>query len=219
VTVPSLEEIRDQLAAHEPRQLEDHEGQRAAVAMVLRDGAPGLEVLFIERAQHERDPWSGHMAFPGGRVDPSDTDTRAAAERETLEEVGLSLAQATLLGRLDDKTGNPATAKSLVISAYVYHLAASTAQGLVLNEEVAAALWFPVNDLLEQVHHVPYVMRQYDNIKMPGILVGEPERHIVWGLTYNFVESFFVAVGEPLPDHWEPGTRRYDKQRMTGSGG
>ena len=33
------------------------------------------------------------------------------------------------------------------------------------------------------------------------LLVGEPDRHIVWGLTFRIVESFFVAVGQPLPPH------------------
>ena len=40
----------------------------AAVALVLRVGETGaLELLFIKRAEFEGDPWSGHVAFPGGR--------------------------------------------------------------------------------------------------------------------------------------------------------
>lgn len=199
--MPSFDEITERLAVHDPHQIADHQGQRAAVAMVLRSGATGPQVLFIERARREGDPWSGHMAFPGGRVDPGDADTRAAAERETLEEVGLSLEGAAPIGRLDDKTGNPATASRLVISAYVYRLQRESA--LELNHEVASAMWFPVRDLLDPGRHVPYPMQQYD-VKLPGILVGEPDRHIVWGLTYSFLESFFVVLGRPLPDRWRP---------------
>src|SRR5262249_57053733 len=91
--------------------------------LVLRGKAQEPELLFIERARHPDDPWSGHMAFPGGRVDPGDSDPRAAAERETLEEVGLSLAGAEALGQLDDLEGRHAGRRlPLVISAYVYHL-------------------------------------------------------------------------------------------------
>ena len=105
--MPDLDLITRRLAVREPTLIEDPEHRRAAVAMILRDRPGGPEVLFIERARREGDPWSGHMAFPGGRVDPTDDGVRAAAERETLEEVGIPLRGATTLGRLDDKAGNP----------------------------------------------------------------------------------------------------------------
>src|SRR5262249_28795811 len=68
------------------------------------------------------DPWSGHMAFPGGRVDPGDADARAAAERETLEELGLSLEGAERLGQLDDLNAGIRLVAPLVLSAFVYRL-------------------------------------------------------------------------------------------------
>jgi hypothetical protein len=40
----------------------------------------------------------------------------------------------------------------------------------------------------------------------PGIVVGDPVRHVVWGLTYRFLEVFFEIVGRPLADRW--GTLR-----------
>ena len=176
--------------------------------MVLADREGGPSVLFIERARREGDPWSGHMAFPGGRVDPTDADARAAAERETEEEVGLSLEGARLLGRLDDRQGNPRTHPALVISAFVYALS-EPAPELVINHEVEQAFWFPVRELLEPARHVPYPT-SYD-LDFPGILVGEPDRHIVWGLTYSFLEGFFTTVGHPLPDRWTDELRRHTR--------
>jgi len=79
------DDIRIALAARPPLIVDDPTRPRAAVAVVLRDGeARGAEVLLIERARHEGDPWSGHMAFPGGRVEPVDPDSRAAAKARTL---------------------------------------------------------------------------------------------------------------------------------------
>lgn len=49
------------------------------------------EVLFIKRAARSGDRWTGHIALPGGKREPSDPDDRAAATRETEEEVGLDL--------------------------------------------------------------------------------------------------------------------------------
>jgi len=59
--------------------------RRAAVALILRDGAAGIELLFIRRAEHPMDPWSGQMAFPGGRAEPGDRDLEATAVREDIK--------------------------------------------------------------------------------------------------------------------------------------
>lgn len=205
----SVESVRSSLSEHRPQVLPLGNVRQAAVAMVLAEPAPGeTEVLFIERARRAGDPWSGHMAFPGGRVDPGDVDGRRAAERETLEEVGLSLEGAELLGRLDDKRGNPTTQPELVISAFVYH--ANDPGVLSTNHEVQQAFWFPVGGLLDDARHVHYTT--HGEIEFPGILVGEPDRHVVWGLTYSFLETFFKVLGRPLPDRWSEEMRRFARR-------
>ena len=74
-SVLTVESFRAALGDFQPRLLPDVEGQtRAAVAALLRPGEGGVEILFIHRAEDPRDPWSGHMAFPGGREDPGDAD-------------------------------------------------------------------------------------------------------------------------------------------------
>ena len=203
-----LDEIRRAFAVHEPLELTSAEVRRAAVAMVLANQPDGPSVLFIERASHPADPWSGHMAFPGGRVDPGDAHPREAAERETLEEVGLSLRGAERIGRLDDKQGNPRTQSTLLISGFVYALPEPAP--LVLNHEVHEAFWFPLAELGAPARAVAHRAHTVD---FPGILVGEPQRHVVWGLTYSFLESFFRAIGRPLPIRWSPQHRPYARGR------
>ena len=198
--MPSIEEITAGLASYSPALVDDHAGARAAVAVVLRETGPEPELLFIERARHEHDPWSGHMAFPGGRVDPEDAgSTRRAAERETLEEVGVSLSGAEHIGRLDDLQGRPRRSDGLLISAHVFRV--DDPEPLDWNHEVEQAFWFPVSGLLDASNHVPYPTK-WEGMEMPGILVGQPGRHIVWGLTYRFVDVFLAAIGRPLPSRW-----------------
>jgi 8-oxo-dGTP pyrophosphatase MutT (NUDIX family) len=191
-----LDEIRRALAAHAPRIIQPT-AKHAAVAAVLHETAGGTDLLFIERAEHPGDPWSGHMAFPGGRVDPGDPTARHAAERETLEEVGIPLVGAELLGRLDDVEGAPPGFDSLVVSAFVYHLADRVPP--TPNHEVRDVLWVPMAYLVDGSRHVPYYWPPQQRVThYPGILVGVPDRHVVWGLTYRFLELFFTVLGREL---------------------
>jgi len=190
-----IEDIRRGFDEYTPRILPDQQCQKAAVAVVLRDGEDRQpEVLFIKRAEHPADPWSGHMAFPGGRVAPEDATIRSAAERETLEEVGLSLEEAEKLGRLDDLEGlrDGGRRAGIVISAFVYHH--QSPGSLRLNYEVEEGLWVSLSALSDPGRRVEYVHPLLGAESYPGILVGDPDRHVVWGLTYRFVEMFLAVA-------------------------
>jgi 8-oxo-dGTP pyrophosphatase MutT (NUDIX family) len=196
-----VKDLSRDLAVYEPTLLAVVNRRQAAVAVVLRESEGDVEVLFIERARHEGDPWSGHMAFPGGRKEPQDRESRETAERETREEVGVMLEGAAYVGRLDDLQGRPESKSGdLVISAHVYHL--STHAPLVLSSEVEEAFWFPLHGLHDQEREVEYTWAEAGGHSLPGVLVGKADRHVVWGLTYRFLEVFFGAVGKPLRRRW-----------------
>ena len=201
--MPRIEEIRHALAGYEPSLAKGDPERHASVALVLREGAGrSSEILFIERAEKEGDPWSGHMAFPGGRVDLPGESPEQAAERETLEEVGLSLSGAERLGRLDDLDGRSAGRPSgMVISAFVYHL---VRPGELVKQasEVREAFWVPVRHLIEPDRQVRRAFHGTGSFEFPGIVVGEPDRHVVWGLTYRFLEVFFRVLGRPFAGAW-----------------
>jgi len=195
-----IEEIRRSLGEYTPRILSPGQSQKAAVAVVLREGEDRRpELLFIERAHNPGDPWSGHMAFPGGRVERGDATIRSAAERETLEEVGLSLERAERLGRLDDLEGLKGGGRpaGIVISAFVYHY--GSPGPLRTNHEVEKAFWVSLEALSDPARRVEYRHPLLGAETYPGILVGDPDRHIVWGLTYRFVETFLSVAGRGLP--------------------
>ena len=189
--VQSLAELGARLTARVPR-TEPEGGRQAAVAAVLRERDPqlGAEVLLIRRAERVGDPWSGHMAFPGGRRDPSDADLLATALRETREEVGLDLsAHARLLGRLDDVDAVARGQRvGMVIAPYVFALHGDAPLALG-DGEVAEALWAPVRPLYEGVSRTtyPYVHGAV-RYELPAHRVGE---RVVWGLTYHMLEALF----------------------------
>lgn len=192
LTQVDLSEIRRALSPKAEPLTPGDEGKYAAVAAVVRPGERGAEVLLIRRAEHEKDPWSGHMAFPGGRFDPEDRHLLATALRETREELGLDLQRsARLLGPLEPL---PAVARGrrvgLTIAPFVFEL--SAAVELSPNHEVVEALWAPLTGLSrgegrETVHYV----LDGQQIELPAWNV---DGRVVWGLTYRMLESLLERV-------------------------
>ena len=183
-----IDDFRNAVSGHEPRDIAEFDGMtRAAVAAILRLGSEGVELLFIHRAEDPRDPWSGHMAFPGGRVDPGDDSRLAAAIRETREEVGLDLeAVGESIGRLSDVQaigrGRPL---SMVITPFVF--AVSSVPELVINHEVDEALWVPVAFLADRSNRKTMDYRKGDlSIELPCYRY---RGHLIWGLTLGMVDD------------------------------
>lgn len=197
--MPSVERIRQQLAAHRPVVVERDPGrsQEAAVALVLHQPeGSGPELLFIERARRVGDPWSGHMAFPGGRRDPGDADLAATAARETLEEVGIELGPP--ICRLDDFAGTRGpSAPDLIVSPHVYAL--EQRGPLVLNHEVKATVWVPLDWILKPESASEHTFeRERERYRVAACRY---ETYTIWGLTYRILSDFFLLLGRELPSY------------------
>jgi 8-oxo-dGTP pyrophosphatase MutT (NUDIX family) len=186
-----IPDIRKKLAGREPRKYLGEAGRRAAVAAILRPGPHDTEVLLIRRAEREDDPWSGHIAFPGGHQDRGDLDLLATARRETLEEAGLELPDSALIAALDD---HPATARGrftgMVIAPYLFAIEGDPP--LRPNHEVAELIWAPLGAMargeLDAVHELS---REGHRMRFPGFAVGD---HVVWGLTHRMLQSLFDVL-------------------------
>lgn len=176
----TLERVRAGLA-REPERIELPEGgRRASVAAVL---TARLELVFMKRSEYEGDPWSGHVSFPGGRVEAGETVLDAAV-RETLEELGLDLGKAELLGELDEVvTRGPLP--PLVIRPHVFHLPELPA--LHLNEEVASVHRLSLHTLLanEGRGSMVHPWREHRLI-LPRV---DFDGVRLWGLTLHMVDD------------------------------
>lgn len=176
--------------------------QRSAVALVLdNDCIDDASLLLIKRAEREGDPWSGHMAFPGGRYDKVDKNGLATAKREMHEEVGFDIdehvAHGHLIGRLSDvRTTRRVIPKPMVISPYVFLVPQQPE--LTPNYEVAETLWLPM-DFFNDMSNRDTFSFEYRgrNVNMPCY---RHDDKVVWGLTLSIIDELLSITGnEPPP--------------------
>jgi 8-oxo-dGTP pyrophosphatase MutT (NUDIX family) len=195
----TLPHIRKRLATHEATLVTPKPTTRqAAVAIVVRDTERGPEMLFIQRAEKEGDPWSGHMAFPGGHKEEHDSSLQAAAMRETLEEIGLTLADSDHLGALDHQLAQPrGRVLDMLIAPHVFQIHGDPQ--FTPNYEVAEVVWAPLPAMARNELHDTETKPMAGT---PTIFNGyRLERgHFVWGLTYRILKTFFYT----LDPNWQP---------------
>jgi 8-oxo-dGTP pyrophosphatase MutT (NUDIX family) len=185
--------VRERLRHHRPAVVEGAEYARAAVAIVLRDGDQGAEFVVIHRAHRRGDPWSGHMALPGGRHDGADPDLPATAVRETREEVGVDLLRdGELLGALDDLQaigrGRPL---DLIITPFVYVLTAPVT--LTPNRhEVQRALWVPLASLrYGEADGIHRLEQSGSRMEYPAFVY---RGYTIWGLTHRILTGLLAIL-------------------------
>ena len=166
------------------------------MAVVLRAGADGAEMLFIKRAETRGDPWSGHMAFPGGHRERQDATLRDSAVRETAEEIGLDISAADVLGELP-RQRPMSVRRPLLVAPFVFAISGDPA--FSLSHEVAATVWTPVGpmhrgDNAERASppfHADSPRRRgnvFSGFRLPG------GHFFVWGMTYRMVQTFFETI-------------------------
>ncbi len=187
----NLQKITRALESHKPELKQVCDRGHAAVAMLLRNGLCTPEVLFIIRAKHEKDPWSGNIGFPGGRLNADGETPKEAAERETLEELALDLRNSSFLGQLDDLYG---AIMPVLVSCFVYHL--DDPVDLELNYEIESSFWCPLTKLLEEDRHQQETF-YYRGVQRthPVVKLLEQQQPVLWGITYRLIRNFFSLCG------------------------
>lgn len=165
----------------------------AAIAMIMRLSDAGEpEMLMIKRAEYPGDPWSGHVAVPGGRRDPGDANLAATAIRETREETGVDLsAVGRALGTLDDVA--PRTPYLPPISIRPFIFAAAGALDVTPSSEVAKWFWVPLSAIRDEAAwSVSTVLMRGMPSQERTFTFGE---HVVWGLTERVLRRLTEVLG------------------------
>ena len=164
----------------------DESLSEAAVLLALRPTEP-LELLVIKRAEKEGDPWSGHMALPGGRRQAEDASLLATALRETREETGIVVEPAAVLGELAEVRPGSRRRFSIMVSPWVA-VVDPGAKVTPAPAEVEAALWVPLPHLAsdEAVDEL-LIELEGESRSFPALSYQE---YVIWGLTHRIIEDF-----------------------------
>jgi 8-oxo-dGTP pyrophosphatase MutT (NUDIX family) len=139
-----------------------------------------------------RDPWSQHMAFPGGKLEARDSSLRETAIRETGEELGLNLEEsADYLGPLP-ALSVAQQGRKLEIKPFVFGL--RHVPELALNHEVDKVIWVPLESLSNGSMDTT-VVRDHagQSHTFPAWGVSGQQ---VWGLTYRMIQSLLTLLRE-----------------------
>ena len=192
---PFIVRLRAILADRIPDQREYGAPMRmAAVALLLRLPQPdSVEMLFIKRAVYESDPWSGHVALPGGRQEQQDRDLRETAVRETREELSIDVdTRGEIIGTLDDVVPRTPRLPPIVIRPYVGVVESSVVP--LLSDEVASAFWIPLERIVDPAVRIRSVVKaRGEDLDVTGYQLGE---HFVWGLTERILANFFGILSD-----------------------
>ena len=190
---PAIEKLRNSLSSRHAVEAPEEPGVRkAAVALIFRAGDDGSpELLFIKRAEYPGDPWSGQIAFPGGREETGDASLQETAIRETREETGIDLArEGTVIGVLDDLRPRTVRLPAVVVRPYVTVL--ERREPLELSSEVALAFWIPFGSL---AHKEAW---QEDTVSARGVQINarvfRHEDHVIWGMTERILAQLLELL-------------------------
>jgi 8-oxo-dGTP pyrophosphatase MutT (NUDIX family) len=184
---PTFRRLRNAIHAH-PAALAPDDGapRRAAVAVVLRHADSVVELLLIKRSERDDDPWSGHVALPGGRFDPADATLQDTAVRETREETGIDIARdGIVLGMLDELRPRTPVLPPIIVTPFVAIVRPDVS--IEPSDEVASAFWVALSSLADPTLTVESdVTARGATWRVPSYLLGG---HIVWGMTERILRN------------------------------
>ncbi len=171
----------------EPLPMSDEAAARPASVLVpVVTHADGPTLLLTRRNANLR-AHPGQIAFPGGRIDPTDASVFDAARREALEEVGLDPARIVPLGYLDPYLSSTGFRIMPVVAAV------EPGFSLTLNAaEVDEAFETPLPFLMDPANHQRH-SREWQGRTRHFYAIPHGDRYI-WGVTAGIIRNLYERL-------------------------
>ena len=175
------DQIQEKIKKIQPVVNYDTQIPRAAVAIVITKTE---KILMFRRKIYPQDPWSGHMAFPGGKKEVHDRDLLMTAMRESQEELGIILPPSSI--RLSDFSH-----KKLIVSAFVFFI--DDVVPLFPNEEVDTTYWIDLHDLFVPQYRTVFRPNFQPDTDFSIVYVPNVETGI-WGISLSFIDQIGTVL-------------------------
>ena len=156
----------------------------AAVAILIREEEDDYETLLVKRAVVPGDPWSGDMAFPGGKKTQNDRTLQNTVIREVQEETGIDLHSLTYIGGLPVIFSSIKPDRDVLPIVYLYE----GRPEIRLNPELTAYRWVHLKEL-----RASRTMATVKGWEGEVFKLGDD---IVWGLTYRMLDKLLEMLDE-----------------------
>ncbi len=147
------------------------------------------QVLFTKRSQQVRHH-KGQISFPGGTLDDEDTDLRAAALRETEEEIGVKTDDIHIIAEIDEMV----TPTKFHITPFVGTIPYPyTFQ--INPAEIDELIEIPLSHLLDPVNHRTYERPlPIDPKRIVTVHSYQYGPHEVWGITGHILHNLISKM-------------------------
>ena len=182
--------VRKALAGRERQIVADASLMPAAVLLLLYP-KDGKYCVLLNKRSEEVEHHKGEISFPGGAKDEEDRDFQETALREAQEEMGISPADVTVLGQLDDFTTRSGFSIQVYVGTidYPYDFKPS-------NLEIAEVLEVPLDVLLD-----PSSLRvetRWEDGQYVDVRSYAYDGHLIYGATARILQQFLsVLESEP----------------------
>ena len=167
---------------------------RAAVCAIVAGPERAPSICFIRRARWPGDPWSEHIALPGGRRD-GDEAMSATARRELIEEIGVAVPEAELVPLPQLRVRLAGRERLLLLDPFV-HLAGASPPPLRPGPEIDLAFWVPIAALWDLGSATGNVLHDGETLVYPAIRIPEG---VIFGITLRVLTLLSDQLGVPLP--------------------
>jgi 8-oxo-dGTP pyrophosphatase MutT (NUDIX family) len=141
-----------------------------------------IEFFLVKRAEVDDDPWSGDMAFPGGKKNLQDQTVVDTAVREVLEETSIDLTEKNVIGFMEPVYS--AVRKTLAVQPVVYLF--DDYPPVELNYELTKYIWASISEIRSG--------KTQAAVKGWEGPVYQVQGETVWGLTFRMLEKILKLL-------------------------